>query len=102
MCRRANQGLRKGLKIVGSFAAIGFIVPWLLLAFYAGADRMGEHPSTAPLRYLCPSSVASLGLDNALLLVGIFGWLLIGASNAALYSIPGIIVALFAGLWKSN
>lgn len=94
--------MRKRLKIVGAFAAVGFVLPWLLLAFYTIANRMGGNPSTTPLLYLCPSSIMSLGLDNASLLVGLFGWLLISASNAVLYSILGIIASMFVGLWKSN
>ena len=99
---RANAFLRKRLQIVGGFAAVGFLVPWLLLAFYAIAIRKGGNPSTAPLLYLCPSSIMSLGLDNSSWVVGLIGWLLISASNAILYSIPGIIVSLFVGLWKSD
>jgi hypothetical protein len=94
--------LRKRLQIVGAFAAVGFVLPWLLLAFYTIARRMGVNLSTMPLLYLCPSSIISLGLDNASLIVGLFGWLLISACNAVLYSIPGFVVSLFVGLWKSN
>jgi hypothetical protein len=39
----------------------------------------------------------SLGFDNASWPVGLFGWLLISASNAVLYSIPGIVGLLFVG-----
>jgi hypothetical protein len=94
--------LRKGIKIVGGCAAVGFVLPWLLLAFYAIARHLGEHPTTMPLLYLCPSSIISIGLDNASLIVGLFGWLLISASNAVLYSIPGIVVSLLVGLRKST
>jgi len=94
--------MRKRLQIVSTFAAVGFVLPWLLLAFYLIARRAGWNPSTAPLLFLCPSSVISLGLDNASWLVGFFGWLLISTSNAVLYSIPGIIVSLFVGRPKSS
>jgi len=94
--------LRRGLRIAGRFAAVGFVLPWLLLAFYAGANHLGWRPSTKPLVCLCPSSIAALGLDNASLIVGLLGWLLISATNAVLYAIPGAIVGLLAGLWKSN
>jgi hypothetical protein len=93
--------MRKRLKIVGAFASIGFTLPWVLVAFYAIAHRLGGNPSTKPLLYLCPSSIISLGLDSASLLVGLFGWLLISVSNAVLYSIPGVIVSLFVGWRKS-
>ena len=94
--------LRKSIQIIGGFAAVGFVLPRFLLIFYAIAPRLGIHPSTMPLLYLCPSSVISLGLDNASLMVGLLGWLLIGASNAVLYSIPGIVVSLVIGLTKSR
>jgi hypothetical protein len=93
--------LRKRLQVVGVFAAVGFVLPWLLMAFYAIARRVGANPSTTPLLYLCPSSILSLELDNASWIVGLFGWLLISASNALLYSIPGVVVSLLVGLRKS-
>jgi hypothetical protein len=82
------------------FAVAGFVVPWLLLAFYATANRMGGHPSTTPLLYLYlwPMSIAALGLDNASLLVGLLGWLAISSSNAVLYALPGTAVALIVTL----
>ena len=87
---------------MGGFAVVGFVLPWLLLAFYAISRRLGENPSAMPLLYLCPSSIISIGLDNASLIVGLLGWLLISGSNAVLYSIPGIVVSLFVGLRKST
>jgi hypothetical protein len=93
--------MHKRLQIVGAFASIGFILPWMLVAFYAIAHGLGGNPSTKPLLYLCPSSIISLGLDNASLLIGLFGWLLISISNAILYSIPGAVVSLFVGWRKS-
>jgi energy-coupling factor transporter transmembrane protein EcfT len=65
---------------------------------------MGVNPSTMPLVYLCPSSIMSMALDNAslLLILILLVWLLISVSNAVLYSIPGAVVLLFVGLWKSD
>jgi hypothetical protein len=94
--------LRRGLKIVAAFATVGFIVPWLLLVFYAIAHKVGGHPSTTPLLYLCPSSIMAVGLDNASLLVGLLGWLLISVSNAVIYAIPGVAVGIVASLCKST
>ena len=91
--------MRKRLQIVGTFAAVGFVLPWLLLAFYLIAHRVGWKPSTTPLLYLCPSSIMSLGLENASWLVGLFGWLLISTSNAVLYAVPGVVISLFVG-WR--
>jgi hypothetical protein len=94
--------LRRGLKVVGVFAGVGFVVPWLLVVFYAIAHKIGRHPSTTPLVYLCPSSIAALGLDNASLIMRLFGWLLISMSNAVLYAIPGIAVGIVVSLHKSD
>ena len=90
--------MRRALKIVGVFAVVGFVVPWLLLAFDATARQLGEHPSTTPLLYLCPMSIAAMGLENASFLVGLLGWFLISASNALLYALPGAVVALIVAL----
>lgn len=81
---------------------MGFIVPWLLLAYYTIAHRTGHFPSTTPLLYMCPSSIMALGLDNASPLVGLLGWLIIALSNAVLYAMPGVLVGTAVGLWKSD
>jgi len=94
--------LRRGSKVVGAFAIVGFAVPLLLLAFYSIANKMGSYPSTMPLVYLCPSSIAAIGLDNASAMMGIFGSLLISISNAVLYAIPGIAVGIVVSLGKSD
>jgi hypothetical protein len=99
---RGNPSFARRLRIVSGFAAVGFVLPWLLLAFYAVADHLGAHPSTMPLLYLCPSSIVALGLDHASPIIGLFGWLFISASNAVLYAVLGIVVAIFAALRKSD
>jgi hypothetical protein len=86
--------MRKSTKIVIGFASVGFVLPWGFLAFYAIAHRFDLYPSTTPLFYLCPSSIMSLGLDNASLLVGLTGWLFISASNALLYGGPILAVVV--------
>ena len=87
---------------MASFAAVGFVMPWVLLIYYGVAHRMGHYPSTTPLICLCPTSIMALGLDNASLLVGLLGWLCIALSNAVLYAIPGVLVGTVVGLWKSD
>ena len=87
--------MKRRLRVIAAFAMIGFGLSWLLLLYYSMADRLGGHPSNALLLYLCPSSIAALGLDSASVLVGLFGWLIISLSNAVLYSIPGAIISLF-------
>jgi hypothetical protein len=94
--------LRKNLQIVSAFVAVGFVLPWLFLAYYMIAHRMDKYPGTTLLFYLCPSSIMSMGLDNASFLTGFIGWLLISASNAVLYAVPGIAIALLRYFWKSN
>jgi Sec-independent protein secretion pathway component TatC len=97
--------LRKALKVVIGFAAVGFIVPWLLLAYYTIAQRTGHNPSTTPALYMCPFSIYSLALDNASLLEGLFVWLVISLFNASLYAMPGLLVGAVVGavnLWKSG
>jgi len=81
--------------VVGVFAAIGFAISWLLLLYYAVAHRLGGHPDTNLILYLCPPSIVALGLDYASLLVGLLGWLFISLGNAVLYSIAGAIVSVF-------
>jgi len=44
----------------------------------------------------------ALGLDNASLIVGLIGWLVISLGNAVLYAIPGLVVGLLVSLQKSN
>ncbi len=87
---------------MGGFAAVGFLLPWLLLGCYGMARHMGAHPSPELLLYLCPSSIISLGLDNASLAGGLMGWLLISATNTVLYAVLGVAVAICVRLWKSN
>src|ERR1700723_801796 len=97
-----TAALRKNLKIVGAFAVVGFLLPWLFLAYYLIAHRMDKYPGTTLLFYLCPSSIMSMGLDNVSFLSGFIGWLFISASNALLYVVPGIAIALLRYFWKSN
>ena len=82
-------------RVIASFAGAGLIVPWLFLLCYVVADRLHISLSTTPLLYLCPSSIASLGLDGASWVVGLIGWFLIGLSNAVLYALVGIMVSIF-------
>jgi hypothetical protein len=94
--------LRKNSQIVVGFVAVGFGLPWLLLAFYAIAHRMGGHPSTVPLLFLCPFSIAAIGLEHASLIGGLIGWLVISAMNAALYAVPGFVISGLVSLGKTD
>ena len=97
--------LRKALMTIIGFAAVGFVVAWLLLAYYTVAHKMGHDPSTTPLLYMCPFSFWTMALDNASLLEGLFLWLIISLFNAGLYAVPGLLVGAAVGTvsaWKSN
>ncbi|HTV60736.1 MAG TPA: hypothetical protein VMJ93_17820 [Verrucomicrobiae bacterium] len=95
-------GVRKSLRVVAGFAAFGFALPWALLAYYVIAHRMGMHPSAAPLVYLCPTSIMSLGLENKTGAAGLLGWAVISVGNSVMWAIPGIVVSLFLGVRKSS
>jgi hypothetical protein len=83
------------LKIVGGFAATGFCLPLLLLAFW----EFSQAPDVSLLLFwVCPTSIMSMGLDGATGATAIEGWLVIGASNAVLYAVVGLLVALILNL----
>jgi hypothetical protein len=94
--------LRKNSQIVVGFAAVGFGLPWVLLAFYGIAHHMGRNPSTMPLLFLCPFSIVAMGLDRASWIVGLIAWLVISAMNAALYAVPGFVISRLVGLGKTD
>jgi heme A synthase len=89
--------MSKTTKIVLGFAAVGFLMPWLLLTFYAVAAHFDLHTSpalTAVLFYLCPASVMSMGTDNAVQAEAIRIWMIIAATNAVLYAVTSFILVL--------
>jgi hypothetical protein len=55
----------KILKIVGGFAAVGFVLPLLVLAYSIVMAYIGKYPNVDFLFYLCPPSILCLGLDKA-------------------------------------
>ncbi len=77
-----------------SFAAVGFALPWLLIVYYAIAHRMGHDQSSTLIFYVCPASILSLAFGRAPLVARFFGWLLISASNAALYATMGTGISM--------
>jgi hypothetical protein len=94
--------VRVTFRIIAIFAALGFLMPGLALAFYAIAGRMNLHPSYMWALYLCPPALMALGLEGASPLAAAFEWLLIGLCNAVLYAIPGLAVGLYVYLRNSN
>jgi hypothetical protein len=79
--------MRKSTKVVIGFAAAGFVLPLVLLAFYAAADQFDSYPNPMLLLYVCPASIVTIGLDRAPTLLAVIAWLMICASNAVLYAI---------------
>jgi hypothetical protein len=77
-----------------SFAAVGFALPWMLIVYYAVAHRLGHDQSSTLIFYVCPASILSLALGRAPLVARFFGWLLISASNAALYATVGTSISM--------
>lgn len=65
-------------------------------SFYSYAHN--QTPNNRVMIALCPASTMSLGLDNASVLVGLLGWLLIGLMNAIRYAIPGFIIGVLAAV----
>lgn len=84
----------RALKTIGGFAAAGFLLPLLLLAYYSVANSMGKFPNTNLLFDLCPTSIMCMALDKASTSTAVIVWLMIAASNAVIYAVPGIAVAL--------
>lgn len=93
--------MRRSLKIVGMFAAIGFVLPWLFLAYFECARYFGHYSDISSVLFaLCPSSIMSMALDNASIATSIVVWLMITAENAILYALVGVIVAIPIYLYR--
>jgi hypothetical protein len=94
--------MKQRLKIVafvtGAFAACGFLICWILLAYSAYAHARHQMPNMKLFTTLCPPSIISLGLDNASFFLGLLGWLMIGFFNALTYAVPGFFVGLLTAL----
>ena len=90
--------MARTLKIIGSFAAIGFIVPLLLLVSH---DISRTVAGNFAFR-VCPACLISSALDGARGAIGVITWLLICISNAVLYAIPGAIVAFVVHITTSR
>jgi hypothetical protein len=92
----------KILKIGGGFAAVGFVLPLLILGYSISMRYIGKYPNVDFLFYLCPSSILCLGLDKASMSTAVFVWLIIAASNSVVYALLGAVVALILGFRNSK
>jgi hypothetical protein len=85
-----------------AFAACGFLICCVLLAYSVYAHAHHQMPNTKIFLTLCPASIMALGLDNASVLVGLLGWLLIGFMNAVSYAIPGFLIGVLIAVLYPN
>ena len=90
--------MSRSAKIVGGFAAIGFFLPLVMLAYYAFSGT----GAGSGFALVCPSCIASMALDSASTLTGLVVWFFICVINAILYALPGIGIALLVNLRNSN
>jgi hypothetical protein len=91
-------GMSRSTKMVGAFAVVGFVLPLVMLAYYA---RSGTGAGDGFVR-VCPSCIMSMALDNASTATALFVWLIICASNAVIYALPGAAIAFLLNLKKRN
>jgi hypothetical protein len=77
-----------------TFAVVGFALPWLLIVYYGVAHRLSHDQSSTLIFYVCPASILSLAFGRAPIVARFFGWLLISASNAALYATVGTGISM--------
>lgn len=95
--------MRRGLKIAGLFAALGFFLPLVLLLYYEISTRyMGGTGGGDFLLLVCPTAIASMALDHASTSTAVVVWLIIAISNALLYALAGAVVAFFLSLRKPS
>ena len=85
-------------KLALRFGSAGFIIA-AILAVYAvclSAHNGASHHDQALFFFLCPASIGAEALDNAGVLGGIFGWLIISVGNGALYAGVGFLIGVAA------
>jgi hypothetical protein len=82
------------VKFAIGFAVFGFTIATGLCgyAFYLSAHHLIGN--TALFLILCPPSLGAIGLDNAGVLGGIIGWLIIAIVNLHLYAAIGIVFGM--------
>jgi hypothetical protein len=84
------------IKFAIGFAITGFVIGAVLCAytFYVTSshNKGASFSSLSLTLYLlaCPPSIGAMALDNAGIVGGLIGWLLISLMNASLYGILGL------------
>lgn len=90
--------MSSNVKIVGGFAAVGFLLPLGILGYFALSGTMAG----AGVMRICPSCMMMMALDNASITTGILVWIMICVSNAVVYALPGVGLAALLKLTKRN
>jgi uncharacterized membrane protein YfhO len=87
--------MQKRLRIVIAFAAVGFVLPWLIALYCEVVRRLGGDCHAERFLYVCPTLIWLMATENASRLATLEVWMLIGLTNAALYSIVGVLASVF-------
>lgn len=90
--------MSRNVKIVGGFALFGFFLPLVMLVYYA----LSRTVAGEGLMRVCPTCILMLALDQASVFTGLIGWLMICASNAVIYALPGVAIAFLLNFRKSS
>jgi hypothetical protein len=95
MLRFSQSGTTES-KFAIRFALAGFMIAIALgvYAFYLTSHR--RIGNEALFLFLCPPSIGAMALDNAGILGGIIGWLIIAMGNALLYGGIGFALGMAA------
>lgn len=92
----AIRGYPLWLKFGFAFAVAGFGVAVVLCGY---AFYLTSHQGVGDMRLflaLCPPSIASMALDNAGVIGGLIGWMMIAVMNASVY---GVVGAACGSVW---
>ena len=84
-------------KFALGFALVGFAIGIALCGYAFYMTSHGRTGSLALFLILCPPSIGAMALDNAGLLGGIIGWILISVENAGLYALVGLALSRLLG-----
>jgi hypothetical protein len=85
-------------KFALGFALVGFVVGIALCGYGFYMTSHGRAGNLALFLILCPPSIGAMALDNAGLLGGIIGWILISVENAGLYALVGLALSRLLGI----
>ena len=88
--------MSRSFKIIGGFAAVGFLLPMALTGYFAISGTMAGEGTMR----VCPSCMLMIALDSSSTVTALVGFLIVCVSNAVVYALPGIGVAAIFNLVK--